>query len=189
MSGGGSGDKTEKATPKRRKKARHDGQIGNTPELGMWLGFLAATFILPHVFEGLFNLGRTAIVEAGSVIENPEPGRAIAVAMEAARSAFALVLPLAATIALIGVASVAAEGGIWVSPKFLKPQANRLNPLSGMKRMFGPHAAWSLVKSLIKSVALGIVVYLSVQRLVPTVMGSGSLPLSALLSIATSTVL
>src|SRR3954465_1858151 len=135
MSGGGGGDKTEKATPKRRKKARHDGQIGNTPELGMWLGFLAATFLLPHVFQGLFDVARTAIVEIGSVIENPEPGRRPRGAPRGGRAGVApggspcpLVLPLAGTIALIGVASVAAQGGIWISPKLLKPQVKRMNP-------------------------------------------------------------
>jgi len=189
MSGGGGGEKTEKATPKRRKKARRDGQIGNTPELGTWAGFLVATFLLPGLFKGLVDVGRTAIVQVGSVIQDPEPGLAMAVAVDSARAAFGLVLPLASTIAVIGVASAAVQGGIWFSPKLLKPQAKRLNPLAGVKRMFGSHAVWALVKALIKSVALGVVVYLSVRRLVPTVMGSGSLPLSALVSIAANTVL
>ena len=187
MSGGG--ERTEKATPKRRKKARRDGQIANTPEIGAWLGLLVASFLLPRLFASLVDVGRTAIVQAGAVIENPEPGPAVAAAVASLRSAFGVVLPMALVIALIGVTSVALQGGIWFSPKLIKPQLKRLNPLAGIKRMFGPHAIWSLVKALLKSTALSLVVYLSVRRLVPTVLGSGSLPLSALVSIAASTVL
>src|SRR3954468_19705155 len=140
--GGGGGEKTEKATPKRRKKARRDGQIGNTPELGTWAGFLVATFLLPGLFKGLVDVGRTAIVQVGSVIQDPEPGLAMAVAADSARAAlgpvlprppraaprgaFGLVLPLASRIAVIGFPSAAVQGGIWFSPKLLKPQAKRL---------------------------------------------------------------
>jgi flagellar biosynthesis protein FlhB len=45
------------------------------------------------------------------------------------------------------------------------------------------------VKALLKTSALTLVVVLSVRRLVPTVMGSGSLPVSSLLSICVSTAL
>src|SRR3954453_13892711 len=100
MSGGGGGEKTEKATPKRRKKARRDGQIGNTPELGTWAGFLVATFLLPGLFKGLVDVGRTAIVQVGTASQAPEPANAMALAADSARSAVGLVLPLASTIAL-----------------------------------------------------------------------------------------
>jgi flagellar biosynthesis protein FlhB len=187
--GGGGGERTEKATPKRRKKARRDGQIGNTPEIGAWFGMLAASFVLPHLFGNLFDLSQKTIVQVGAVIEHPATARATGVATEAMRSALGVVLPLSVLIAVVSVASVAGQGGIWFSPKLLKPTAKRLNPLSGIKRMFGAHAWWNLAKALGKSAALAAVVYLSVRRLIPTVLGSGSLPLSALLTIAISTVL
>ncbi|HZC72965.1 MAG TPA: EscU/YscU/HrcU family type III secretion system export apparatus switch protein [Jatrophihabitans sp.] len=187
--GGGGGERTEKATPKRRKKARRDGQIGNTPELGAWLGLLVASFVLPHVFKSLFDQSRTSLIKVGAVIEHPDERDAVSIASSAMRSALVSILPLALTIAGIAVVSVALQGGIWFSPKLLKPTFKRLNPLSGIKRMFGPHAWWNLAKALGKSGALALVVYLSVRRLIPTVIGSGSLPLSSLISIATGTVL
>jgi flagellar biosynthetic protein FlhB len=183
------GDRTEKATPKRVRKARHDGQIGNTPEIGAWLGLLAATFVVPHVFRSVLAQSRAEMVQLGAVIEHPEVGHAVALAQQAVRSAFTAVLPMALLIAVIGVLSVAAQGGIWVSPKLLKPTAKRLNPLAGLKRMFGPHAVWAMAKALGKSAALGATVYLSIRRLLPTVLGSGVLPVDQLVSIAVGTVL
>jgi flagellar biosynthetic protein FlhB len=190
LSGGGSGgERSEKATPKRRKKARHDGQIGNTPEVGAWLGMLAASFVVPHVASSLMDAATEALVRLGAVIRSPDTGEAMSVAGDAMSSAFKAVLPMILLIAVVGVVSAAAQGGIWFSPKLLKPQFKRLNPLSGLKRMFGPHGWWTLVKALLKTSALAVVVYISVRRLIPTVYGSGSLPLSALVDICVSTAL
>jgi flagellar biosynthesis protein FlhB len=107
----------------------------------------------------------------------------------AVRAGFMSVLPLALVIGGISIASVGLQGGIWFSPKALKPKFSRMNPLSGIKRMFGPHGAWQLTKSLLKTAALSIVVYFSVRNLVPTVIGSGSLDIATLVQVATSTVL
>jgi flagellar biosynthetic protein FlhB len=187
--GGGGGEKTEAATPKRKKQAKRDGSLGNTPEVGTWLGMLAASFVLPHVFSSLMDTSVQAMVQVGAVIRNPDIGNALAVAGTTLRRGMTAVLPLALLIAAVGVASVALQGGIFFAPKLLKPSFKRLNPLSGIKRMFGPHGWWQLLKSLAKSAVLGLVVYLSIRRLIPTIVGSGSLPLSDLIGIAVNGVL
>lgn len=190
MSGGGSGgERTEKATPKRRKKARHDGHVGNTPEIGAWLGMLAASFVVPHVARALLSTATTCLVQAGALIRSPDADRAMTVAVQAGKGAFAAALPLALTTALVGVISVAGQGSLWFSVGLLKPKFSRLNPLSGLKRSFGKHGAWMLVKSLLKTGALAAVVYLSIRQLIPTVMGSGSLTLDELVRICTNAAL
>src|SRR5579875_1679997 len=183
------GEKTEKATPKRVKKARRDGQIGNTPELGTWLGMLAASFVLPHVVKSIFTFGSQALVQAGAVIRSPDIGMAVKGAQQTAGAAIKAIIPLAVMIGLISLASVAAQGGLWFSPKLLAPKFKRLNPLSGLKRMFGPHGWWTLCKSMLKSLALGLVVYLSIRKLIPTIMGSGSLQLDTIVHLCSSAAL
>lgn len=186
---GGGGEKTEKATPKRRKDARRKGQIGNTPEVGAWLGLLAASFVVPHVVRSLMSTATLCVVQIGVVIRNPDAGVASSAARQAFTSAFKDALPLALVVALIAVLAVAGQGGLYFSPSLLKPKFSRLNPLSGFKRMFGRHGLWTLTKSLLKTAALAAVVYLSIRRLIPTVMGSGSLSVAQLLDIAAGTVL
>jgi flagellar biosynthesis protein FlhB len=61
-------EKTEKATPRKRKKAWREGGISNTPEFGTWLGLFAASYVLPWVFTSLFATAQTALVEAGATI-------------------------------------------------------------------------------------------------------------------------
>jgi flagellar biosynthetic protein FlhB len=186
---GSSEDRTEKATPKKRKKARRDGQIGNSHELGTWLGLLAATFLLPRLARSILDNGSASLVQLGAIIRKPDVGTAITAAHSAASSALRAALPLGLTIAAVGVVSVALQGGIWFSPKAFKPQAKRLNPLSGVKRMFGPQAGWQLVKSLGKIAALALVVFVAIRHLIPQLYGSGSMSMSALLSTATGTAL
>ena len=77
---GSSGEKTEKATPRKIKKARRDGQIGHTPGAR----FLAVAcwpprFVLPGVAQSLMDIAQTCLVEVGAIIENPDTGRAMAV--------------------------------------------------------------------------------------------------------------
>lgn len=178
---GQGGEKTEKATPRKLRKARREGQVGNTPELGAWLGMLLATFMLPLVFRGLIDTGRTTLVEATSVIRRPDMGNALQIFHDTIIGGVTSLLPLAAVVAVIGIAGVGLQGGIWVAPKLLIPKAKKLNPLSGIKRMFGPQGAWQLVKALLKSLALGVVVYLSVVNIIPTMFGSGQLSLAVII--------
>jgi flagellar biosynthesis protein FlhB len=187
MSGGA--ERSEKATPKRRKKAWREGSISNTPEFGTWLGMLAASFVLPWVFKSLLATASTALVQVGATIQAPDVGQALIFARQDFESGFRAVLPLAGLIALVAVASVAGQGGLSFAPALLKPKFSRLNPLSGFKRMLGPQGAWNLTKALLKSTALGVVLFVALRPVLPKVTDAGSLPLSDLVAVATSTAL
>ena len=189
MSGKPAGERTEKATPRKLKKARRDGQIGHTPEVGSWLSVLAASFVLPAVARSLMDNARTTFLQVGSIISTPDTGRALALTRSALVSAVLATAPLAVLILVTSVASAAIQGGIWIAPKLLAPKLSRLNPLNGIKRMFGPQGAWQLLKSLGKLAVLTAVTYYSVRELVPTLMASGSLPLASVLATTTEAAL
>ncbi|UQX87969.1 EscU/YscU/HrcU family type III secretion system export apparatus switch protein [Jatrophihabitans telluris] len=176
------GEKTEKATPRKIKKARSEGHIGHSAELGSWLSMLAATFVLPGVCKSLMSNAQTTLVQASAVIDNPDVNRAMGIARDSAFSGAKAVAPLAILVMVTSVISSGSQGGIHVAPKLLMPKFSRLNPLSGVKRMFGPQALWQLTKSLLKIAVLGGVTYLAVRHLVPTLMGAGSLPLAEVLT-------
>jgi flagellar biosynthetic protein FlhB len=183
------GEKTEKPTPRRLKKARRDGQIGHSPELGSWLSVLAATFVLPAVVRSLMDTAQTSMIQVGATIRNPDVGQALGMTRSTLLHAASALAPLAVLVLLTSVASAASQGGIWFAPKLLVPKVNRLNPLKGVKRMFGGHGAWTLVKSLAKLGVLCGVTYLSVRQLVPQLTAAGSLPLSAVLGTTTDAAL
>jgi flagellar biosynthetic protein FlhB len=187
--GGGGGEKTEKATPKKLKKARSEGSIGNSPELGAWLGLLFATWVIPSVFKGLMDVAANTVVQSGTIIQTPDIGRAMAIAATSVRQGMLTVLPLALLMGGVAVSGVASQGGIHFSTKVFKPKFNRMNPLHGLKRMFGVQGFWQLTKAGLKTAVLGVVVWLSVKHLVPTLYGSGSMTLSSILHVGINTAL
>ena len=69
---GPGGEKTEKPTPQRLKKARTEGQIPRTQELGTWLGVAAASALLPMLVSNAFDEVQQLFVQVGAVAKHPE---------------------------------------------------------------------------------------------------------------------
>ena len=69
---GPGGEKTEKPTPQRLKKARKEGQIPRTQELGTWLGVAAASALLPMLVSNAFEEVQQLFVQVGAVAAHPE---------------------------------------------------------------------------------------------------------------------
>jgi len=176
-------DATEKPTAKRLKEARKDGQTARTPDLGAWAAVLVATWLIPMVLRDLFDSSEGLLRRIAKFIEKPEPDAAVTLLGDALVDGALAVAPLLAGTVVAVLAAAGVQGGLRPSMKLLKPKFNRLNPMQGLKRMFGPKAWWEGTKTLVKTIILGLVLYVAVRDLVPTVMGSGALPVSALVDI------
>src|SRR5215217_3540839 len=68
---GPGGEKTEKPTPQRLKKARKEGQIPRTQELGTWAGAAVASALLPMFVGNSYDETRTLFLQVGDVASNP----------------------------------------------------------------------------------------------------------------------
>jgi len=178
-----SGEKTEQPTQQKLKKAKREGQIGRSQDVGAWFGMLAASIMLPRTLGSALDHARDLMVEVPDVIERPEPAIAFHMLREAAFGAAWAVLPLAATLMVVGIASAGAQGGIRVATKLFVPKFSRLNPLPGIKKMFGPQALWEGAKALIKTTVLAAVLYSTTKDVVPVLMTAGKLPLWSLLGV------
>src|SRR5918999_1072115 len=105
---GPGGEKTEKPTPQRIKKARKEGQIPRTQELGTWAGVAVASALLPMLVGNAFDVVGRLFVQIGSVAEHPEP-EAVSVLLGEALSAFlGTLLPTAIGLMLVGALASAA---------------------------------------------------------------------------------
>src|SRR4029453_14006234 len=176
---GPGGEKTEKPTPQRLKKARKEGQIPRTQELGTWLGVAAASALLPMLVRNAFEAVQKLFVQVGAVASHPEI-EALSTLMGQALSAFMMtVLPLSLGMMVVGTVAAAAQGGVTFATKSMKPTLKKLNPFPGIKRMFGTHGLWEAMKAIIKTAALGVVVVITSDRAQQLVSSAGSLPLSA----------
>jgi len=176
---GPGGEKTEKPTPQRLKKARKEGQIPRTQELGTWLGVATASVLLPMLVSNGFDEVQTLFVQIGSVASHPEPAALSALLGQALTAFMMTVLPMSLAMMVVGTAAAAAQGGVTFATKSMKPTLKKLNPFPGIKKMFGTQGLWESVKALIKTAALGAVVIITSDRAQALVSSAGALPLSA----------
>src|ERR687894_207036 len=170
---GPGGEKTEKPTPQRLKKARKEGQIPRTQELGTWAGAAVASVLLPMLVENAYDETRTLFLQINDVAAEPVASKVFALLGQALAAFLSTLLPMALGLMVVGVAASAAQGGVSIATKGMKPTLKKLNPFPGMKRMFGTHGLWEAVKALIKTVALAAVVIVTSDRAQELVSASG----------------
>ncbi|HMO11784.1 MAG TPA: EscU/YscU/HrcU family type III secretion system export apparatus switch protein, partial [Actinotalea sp.] len=170
----GAESRTEQATPKRMKKLRHDGSLQKSQDLSAWLGVGVAGLMLPMVVGSASDAGAEQLVMVGRVIANPEPALATAALSSGLGSVLLTVAPLLGATVLAAVAGSAAQGGIHIATKRLKPRFEQFNLAKGLKRLFSGQSVWQGVKAALKAGAIGMVLWSVVQGLVPMMLGSGA---------------
>ena len=154
-------EKTEQPTPKRLQDARERGQVARSRELATFAGLLAGGAVL--LFTG-GNLSASMVDVLSRSLrfdrrEAFDSEAALARLFELPVDAMMALLPLMGTVlvALVG-ASLLLSG--WVlSTEPLVPQASRLNPFSGIARIFSANGLVELLKSVLKTVFLGAVAF------------------------------
>ena len=129
---GPGGEKTEKPTAQRLKKARKDGQIPRTQELGTWLGMAAASVLLPMIAGKGFAEVQELFLQIKAVTDEPDVAAVAALLGQALTAFLTTVLPLALALMVVGVLSSAAQGGVTFATKGMKPTLKKFNPATGL---------------------------------------------------------
>ncbi|MGA8211060.1 MAG: EscU/YscU/HrcU family type III secretion system export apparatus switch protein, partial [Nocardioidaceae bacterium] len=175
-------EKSEKATPKKLKESRKEGQVARTQDLGAWASVLFVSLSLPWLAGAGMDRVRALLVDTVRHTATAGTQDMFAVLRSGAGLAMLMALVLGSCILVVGVASAVAQGGLFFATKAMKPKWSRLNLLQGAKRLFGPHAAWEGLKMLLKSMLVGFFVWRAVRGLLPLV--GGLVPLTTGLEIA-----
>lgn len=169
------GSKTEKATPRRKREARAEGQIPRSVDVVQWGVLVAATFFAPpllgRVLTSLQVRSRSAI--ALSAQRELEPVLVLLWGL-VADLAIGLVAMMM-LIMLMTLAGLAVQGGVMVSGRSLKPKWQRLSPLAGFKRLVSPDSLVDTAKSLLRLAMLAVVVTLVVPSVARDHLSGGSI--------------
>ena len=180
------GERTEKATPKRMKEAREKGRLGISRDLVAWIGIAAVVATVPGVVKNETDVLEGAVLGFDRVIRDPEPARALAALTDVFGGAAAAVVPVLAAAFVAGILATAVQGGIHL--KRIGADMSHLNPLNGIKRMFGLQALWEGGKALLKSAVVALALVLVIQGLAPSLMSAGALPVANLVATASQAV-
>jgi len=159
-------DKTEEPTAQRLSKAREEGQIARSQELApaamMVMATLFFTMMGQYIFNSMGNLFKSQLQFDRKITDKAELLPAIF--GSAIVDGFVIVLPLIAIMAVIAALSTTLSGGFIFSPKLALPNFGKLNPMSGLKRMFGTDALIQLGKSIAKFLVVGAILLVSVMN-------------------------
>jgi flagellar biosynthetic protein FlhB len=147
-------DRTEKATPKHRKRAREKGQVARSPDLGGAVVLVSGLLAVGAMGPRIVAAGAATFREMLGQIAHP--GRATTAAglnglMHSMLSTIALaVAPIAATCMAAALVAGVAQVGLRPSAKSLKPDFRRINPASGLRNLLGPNMVFELLKTTAK---------------------------------------
>lgn len=159
------GEKTEEPTAKRKQDALKKGQVGRSTEIN-------AAFVLLAGFFALKMLGGDAVEEIMNysiyifgnlnfdVNEETIMQLFISIVILLAKTS----IPLMVLIMIIGLAMNIAQVGFNFSTEKLSFNPGRLNPISGFGRIFSKRSLVELVKSIIKILIIGTLVYMNLSE-------------------------
>ncbi len=182
-------DRTEKPTPKRKKEARKKGQVAKSPDVSGWLVLLVASMLMPHMFSSAESKLTGLVAMSTQAMTNPTPAGALTILQKGLGDVFAIVMPMVAIFAVVGVAANVAQTGGLFSLQAAAPKWDRLNPIHGIKNLVSTQTLWQLGKQLAKLLVLVGLAYTTVSGLYRTLVGSQPADMGPMVSYAGSTLL
>lgn len=168
MAEGHAQDRTEEPTARKLRKARDDGQVARSIELPaaavVIVAFLMLAMTGGWLVSQLAGVFASGFVFSRKAMEQPLllPG----LFGEQLLAAFVLVLPLVMVLMVVGILASGLTGGYLFSFSAVAPKGAKINPLAGLKRMFGVKAVVELGKALLKfTLVTGVLAWLVVDNI------------------------
>jgi flagellar biosynthetic protein FlhB len=155
------GEKTEKATPKKRQEARKRGQVPQSMEVPSAL-VLLGTLLCLLAFGGYYRdrvFGMFGSVLNGGLLMEITPANVMSLFSGFAVQLMWLMAPIFAVALVMAVFAGYAQFGLLFTPSMLRPNFKRLNPITGFRNLFSLRSVAEFVKSILKLILVGIVVY------------------------------
>ncbi len=160
------GEKTEEATPRRREKAREEGQVAKSTEITtatilvvmFWSlrifgpGMTARIQTLFVTMMGLFDTKKLDLIFFDELLKY--------VMLELGL----ILIPIFGIAFAIAFVTNVIQVGWKPSAKPIQPKLSNINPLNGIKRMFSLKTMVELLKSILKIGIILIIVYLQIRN-------------------------
>lgn len=150
-------EKTEEPTGRRLERAREQGEVPRSRELGTFLILIVAASAFWML--GAWFVQRSIALFRSSLLPSPqhlrEPDQMLFRLADVSGDAFFIFLPLLGVL-LLAVVLPPFFLNAWVfAPKGFMPDFNRLNPVSGFGRLFSLNGLMELGKAILKAVLIG----------------------------------
>jgi flagellar biosynthetic protein FlhB len=181
--------RTERATGKRRQKAREEGSVPRSADFdaavllwGNFFLFLAlgatTTSLLAHQLAHFL-----AVAQPGALAE----GNHVKLLWEVGRVLLRILAPFLGINLLVALSLGYLQRGFQLSAKPLTPKLDRLNPTNGFKRLFSARSFVELLKSLLKFTLLAAVAWQAIHPRLPSLLATYRMGLDQAMALLTGT--
>jgi len=172
-------ERTEQPTPRRIQQAREKGQVPTSRELNtMLMMLLAGTSILvigPGIAESFTDLFKQYLNISRANIFDPTAMPVLL--MDAILEALVILSPFFAIMVIAAVAGPLMMGGVTFSAQAIAFKWDKLNPVTGLGRVFSIKGLVELIKALLKFIVIGTVAILFLYTQIEEYLGLGSEPI------------
>jgi len=183
-------DRTLPATPRKISKAREEGQVARSRDLGHFAALFAACLVLVSMASTLTGwlkrlLAKGLSFDAQTVAD---PFRMTDRLSHFGAEMLLVVVPMGLLMMTVGVLASVACGGWNFSWKAVQPKFSKLNPITGVANLFTASQIGMTLKACLLALVLGVIGALYLQAHVGRFMHSTGVPLPAALNHAAGTV-
>jgi flagellar biosynthesis protein FlhB len=158
-------NRTEKATPKRRKEAREKGQIARSTDLtsaAVVMGGIVALIVTgPTMLDRYAAIVRVGLGQSGSTRLAGRAGVGDLFSW-GVTSTIGIVAPIAITALAAGLIANVIQNRPAITTGAIGPQWNRLDPRSGFKRIFGVRALFEGGKTVVKTSVVAVAAFVAI---------------------------
>lgn len=162
-------DKTEQATPYKLREATKQGQVAKSMELNSLL-ILSVVLLLSYMigyqtFESLLKINANILNLAGDIVLSENPMMMLYEnVIDAVISSFWGII---AAVMIIGILVNLAQVGPIFTLHPIKPDVQRLNPITGFKRIFSMKMLFEFLKTIVKISLFTAIVYFFIEATMP----------------------
>ncbi len=178
-------EKSEKATPKKLRDARKKGQVAKAQDFPSALTFIvsiAATILSgSYLYEQLSTYLISTFKRSATEIDLAN--RAGSYLSEAITVIMNCTWPVLVITVCVGVMTNFLLVGPMFSAEALKPDLDRLNPVTNLKNLFKFKTLFELIKSILKITGAIILIYSVVSNSLGDIISTAGMPLSGILAV------
>lgn len=157
------GEKTEQATPKKKREARKKGQVVQSKDINTALILLSVSLYIQifnrRIAEDLYGLYQYVMSYAGSTATLYETKNLAVLMNEVIMTMLRIILPIIFVAMLTGLICSVLQVGVMFTNETLKVKFDKINPISGFKRLFSIRSLVEMVKSISKAAAMIYLTY------------------------------
>ena len=159
----GEGEKTEKATPKRKQDARKKGQVLQSREISsslvLLIVFLSIKLLGSYMYqeiEAFYRLCVNDLALTFDVLSINEVMRLMGLGLV---QLLKIIGPIFAIACVAGLVAGYSQTGFLFTTETLRPKFSKLNPINGIKRIFSVRGLVELFKALLKIIVISVVAW------------------------------